>query len=90
MKKMNFNNQETNDDEQLIVGVMNMWRRTAPRWCDRKAEAEPSRGMSAFEFELRRASERVQVASGIRRDDYDFRIGRDGLIGGDLSTHSYE
>jgi hypothetical protein len=46
--------------------------------------------MSAFEFELRRASERVQVASGIRRDDCDFCIGRDGLIGGDFSTHGYE
>src|SRR5262245_65272847 len=79
-----------NNDEQLIVGVMNVWRRTISGWCDRKAETEPSGGMSAFEFELCRASERADVASGIRRDDYDFLIGRGGLICGGLGTHSYE
>jgi len=31
---------------------MNVWRRTVSGWCYRKAETEPSGGMSAFELEL--------------------------------------
>src|SRR5262245_38738658 len=78
------------DDEQLVVGMVHVRRWTASRWCDRKAEAQPSRRMSAFKLELRGASERVETASRVGRDDYDVDIARGGAIDSCFDTHDEE